>query len=283
MRSALGRAVLACTLVACAHDQPSSSAAGGQAGAQQAVPPGKYGLHLVLRPGEVRRYGVNVDVRSKVTANDAVVADFPLKMSYQQVLEVQSGEGGTPELRERLEKIQLLTEGAGEMMRPMIDAIGKVVVISRLRPDGELISRKMEGAGDELKALVDQFFQGARFAFLPRQPVGPGDTWTTEERRPMILAQGQHVDLLSVSKLKFTAVEACGAKQCAHIESDTTMSVPENPTASGSGESHSVMLVELDDGRPFRSTGTQKSSLQSSQGGSTYDITSSVSFTSELQ
>ena len=275
---------LAILVAACAHDGSSSTTA-----APENVPAGKYALHLKLNPGEVRKYQVEVQVHSKALMNDAPVFDMPMTMKFLQVLETGQRAGdGTTELKERIENLDVTAEGQmGDMIKQMAQGLNKVVIVSNVRPDGTVASSKTEGieGNPMLAGMAKQMGQGARFTFLPKSPVGPGDTWTTEEKTPLGGMGGDKVQATVKSTLKFVGVEACGGKQCAHVESDSETSVPEDASAevSGGGKGHSTLMIEVDSGRPWKSIGEQESKFQTSQQGQPIDITSKVKYTSELK
>jgi hypothetical protein len=96
---------------------------------------------------------------------------------------------------------------------------------------------------------------------------------------------GDNVQATVKSTLKFVGVEACGDKQCAHVESESETSVPESASAevSGGGKGHSTLMIEVDSGRPWKAQGEQESKFQTSQQGQPVDVTSQVSYTSELK
>jgi hypothetical protein len=272
---------LALIVAACAHE--------GGSGAPENVPAGKYALRLKLNPGEVRKYDVQVQVHTKVVANDATMFDAPMTMKFTTVLETgQRGSDGTTELKERFENLDVNAEGQmGDMIKQMAQGLNKVVIVSSVRPDGTVASSKTEGGEGNpmLSGMAKQMGQGARFTFLPKSPVGPGDSWTTEEKTPLSGMGGDKVQATVKSTLKFVGVEACGPKQCAHVESDSETSVPEDASAevSGGGKGHSVLMIEVDSGRPWKSQGEQESKFQTSQQGQAIDINSKVKYTSELK
>jgi hypothetical protein len=276
-------ALVSLLLSACAHD---SGGAGGSGGPQN-VPAGKYALQLKLNPGEVRKYQVEVQVHTKALMNDAPVFDAPMTMKFTQVLETgQKGADGATELKERIENLDFSAEGPfGDQIKPMMAGLTKVVIISNIRPDGTIASTKTEGADNPMvQGMAKQMAQGARFTFLPKTPVGPGDTWTTEEKSPLGGMGNDKVQATVKSTLKFVGVEACGDKQCAHVESDSVTSVPEDSAeVSGGGKGHSTLMIEVDSGRPWKSHGEQNSKFQTQQGGQPFDIQSDVKYSSELK
>jgi hypothetical protein len=255
------------------------------AGGAQAAPQGKYAIRLKLVSGEVRRYTMELNVHTKVLANDAPMMDMPMKMKFVQIYEVGGpGAGGAIVLKQRFEDFDIAAEGPmGEMMKQLAQGMNKVTVTAQVCPDGSIASSKVEGADrPELESLANQMAQGGRFSFLPKTPVGPGDTWTTEETSE-VGGMGGSSKAVVKSTLKFVAVEACGAKQCAHVESESETSSGESGDSSGSGKGHSTLLIELDTGRLNHSKGAQEAKYQGSQQGQHYDVQSSVSYTSELK
>jgi hypothetical protein len=272
------RFALLSIVVSCAHEPAPT---GTQA--EAAVPPGKYALKLRLAPGEVRRYAVSVDVHTTVSANDATMMDAPLKMSYVDVLEVgASGNDGATELKERLENIQVTAEGPmGEMIKQATDSLGKVVMVSRLTADGKTVSTRSEGADNPmLQGMLKQMAHGTKFNFLPQAPVGPGDSWQSEDDTEVQLGTGSGGKMHTVSKHSFARVEPCGDASCAIIETDVDMKMADGSPVSGGGKGHTTTTVGLKDGRPRSSQGSQESKLQGQQSGQNFDVVSKVQFES---
>jgi hypothetical protein len=275
-------ALVSLLLSACAHDSGGSAGAAGP----ENVPAGKYALHLKLNPGEVRKYQVEVKVQTKVMANDAPMFEAPMLLKFLAVLETgPRANDGTTQLKERVENLEVHVEGPfASQLEPLFKGLDKVAVISNLRPDGSVMSSKTEGAdGNEaLEGTAKQMFQGARFTFLPKSPVGPGDTWTTEEKSPLDLA-GKKVDATVKSTLKFVGVEACGDKQCARVEDDSETAVLETADTTGGGKGHTMLMIEIDSGRAWKSNGEQNLKYQLSRGGQAIDVQNEIKYTSERQ
>ncbi len=269
-------------LGACAHDQPASSAVASA----PAAPPGKYALQLKLTAGDVRRYAVEVNLRVKASANDVPVMDAPAKMTYLDVLQIGSASGdGATEIKERFENFQVSGEGQmGEMMKQMMGPMGKIVVTTSVKPDGTVVSTKTDGAEGEMMRDMARRMGRAKFNNLPKTPVGPGDTWTTEDKEAITVGMGRPAKLLSKSKHTFVRVEPCGSKQCAVVETDVELSIGEGgEDVSGAGKGHSSVDVALDDAQPIKSAGQQELKMQGSQGGQPFEAVQTVSFSAQLQ
>lgn len=270
---------LAFLVAACAHE-------GGSATSQN-VPAGKYALQLKFNPGEVRKYAVNVMVHTKVSMNDAQMFDAPMTMKFTQVLETGQHTADGTELKQRFENVDMVAEGPmADQIKPMLGGLDKVVIISTVRPDGSVASTRTEGAANPIvESMAKQMGRGARFTYLPKTPVGPGDTWTNNEKEPLQGMGNGKVEANVKLTLKFVGVAACGAKQCAQVETDSETTVPEDASAevSGGGKGHSVLMIEIDDGQPWKMEGQQDSKFQMSQSGSPVDVQSNVKFSSELK
>src|SRR5262249_48906722 len=92
------------------------------------------------------------NLRVKASANDVPVMDAPAKMTYLDVLQIGSASGdGATEIKERFENFQVSGEGQmGEMMKQMMGPMGKIVVTTRVKPDGTVVSTKTDGAEGEM-------------------------------------------------------------------------------------------------------------------------------------